>query len=122
LPSSVVTEICSRALLGPSYSQEKSRPWESLGFVVVKWVPVICDAVAAGRAVQTLKFFTELAAPAFPVVEGVLLLDVAALDVPVLAGGTAAESDPPEHAVADAVTRMRLAAANTVDTRMFFSH
>jgi hypothetical protein len=40
--------------------------------------------------------------------------------LPALAGGAAeAGPDPPEQAVADAVTRIRLAAAKIVETRMF---
>jgi hypothetical protein len=64
-----------------------------------------------------LKFFTVLDAAAFPVAA-----DALAVVVPPLAGGVAAAVFCPlEHAVADTVTRMRLAAANTLDTRMSFS-
>jgi hypothetical protein len=64
-----------------------------------------------------LKFCTELDAAAFPVAA-----DAPAVVVRVLAGGVAATVfDPLAHAVADAATRMRLAAANTLDTRMSFS-
>jgi predicted phage-related endonuclease len=68
-----------------------------------------------------LKFFTVLAAAAFPVAD-----DALAVVVPALAGGVAAAVVCPlEHAVADAATRTRLpaanTAANTLDTRMSFS-
>jgi hypothetical protein len=61
-----------------------------------------------------LKFFTEPDVPAFPVTD-----DPAAFVLAALAGGAAATvPDPPEHAVADAVTRIRLAAAKIVGTRI----
>src|ERR1022692_1703239 len=54
LPSWASTEICSRALSGPSYSQLKITPSTLLDFAVVNVVPVICDAADAGRTAHTL--------------------------------------------------------------------
>jgi hypothetical protein len=103
----------------------KTTPSVLLDFVVVKVVPVICDAAAAGRALQTSRLCPELDGPAFPVADDPPA-PVLAAPAPVLASvlaalaGGAAEAgpDPPEHAVADAVTRIRLAAAKIVGTRM----
>jgi hypothetical protein len=111
LPPLVVTEICSSALLGPSYSQLKIRLSTLLVFVLVNVVPVICEACVAGSAVHTSNFLPALDVPAFAV--------AADPPWPALDGaGAVAEAafEPAEHAVADAATRIRLAAANTVGT------
>jgi hypothetical protein len=87
--------------------------------VLLKVVPVICEAVAAGRAVHTSKFFAtvlpELAA--LPLVllceeaaAGLLPLDVAPADV-----------EPAEQAATDAATAIKPTAVVTRWTRMAFS-
>jgi hypothetical protein len=88
-----------------------------LVFAFVNLVPVIFDAAAAVRAVHTSKFFGEPEPGAVPAAG--VVADPLAPVPDVLAGGTAAAGfDPPEHAVADTATRIRLAAANTGGTRM----
>jgi hypothetical protein len=90
--------------------------WPSmlLVFAFVNLVPVIFDAAAAVRAVHTSKLFAELES-GIVLAPGVVAVPLA----PALAGGAvAAVFDPPEHAVADAATRIRPTAANAVGNRM----
>src|SRR6185437_2768916 len=55
----VSTEIWRRALSGPPYSHPKTTPSTLFDFVVVNFVPVICDAVVAGNAEHTSMLFPE---------------------------------------------------------------